>query len=68
MSDLSESILIAVLVIVILMFLLQIELYRNMLAIVAYNSNEAAPPLDLRFTKSFIDTPNIPGTRKTRHS
>ena len=56
MSDVSEAIVIAILVIVCLIFIFQIELYRNMLMIIMYNSPEAAPPLELRFSQSFTKT------------
>lgn len=56
MSDVSEPVVIAILVIVGLIFLFQIELYRNMLALMAYNTPEAAPPLELRFSQSFLNT------------
>ena len=57
MGDVSVPILIAVLVIVSLLFLFQIELYRNMLAILMYYSPEAAPPIELRFSQSFLNAP-----------
>ena len=57
MGDVSEPILIAVLVIVALIFLFQIELYRNMLAILMFYSPEAAPPMELRFSQSFLSAP-----------
>jgi len=55
MSDTSESLIIAVLIIVALMFLLQIELYRNMLSVINYYAPEAAPPMELRFSQTFLD-------------
>lgn len=67
MTDVSEPIVIAVLVIVALIFLFQIELYRNMLALLAYNSPEAAPPLELRFSQSFIKTPASAAAPPPRH-
>lgn len=54
MGEVSEAIVIAILVIVTLIFIFQIELYRNMLMIIMYNSPEAAPPLELRFSQSFL--------------
>lgn len=52
----SDALIIATLVMVGLVFLFQIELYRNMLALLNYNSPEAAPPLELRFSQSFLKT------------
>lgn len=64
MSDVSEPIIIAILVIVALIFLFQIELYRNMLALLVYNSPEAAPPLELRFSQSFLkNAPALAGSK-----
>lgn len=57
MSDVSEAIVIAILVIVCLIFMFQVELYRNMLMVIMYNSPEAAPPLELRFSNSFVKKP-----------
>lgn len=57
MGDVSQPIVIAVLVLVTLIFLFQIEMYRNMLALLAYNTPEAAPPLELRFSQSFLKAP-----------
>ena len=50
------TLIIVILVIVCLSFLFQIELYRNILAIVAYYSPESPPPPELRFSTSFLST------------
>jgi len=54
MTDVSNSLNIAILVIVVLVFLFQIELYRNLLSILTFYSPEAAPPAELRFSGSFL--------------
>ena len=52
--DTVEALLIAVLVLVSIMFLFQIELYRNLLAVLAYYRVDASPPVHLRFSGSFL--------------
>lgn len=59
MAQVDESILIAVLVIVCLIFLFQFELYRNLLAVMNYYSPEPAPPMELRFSQSFLPAKTI---------
>lgn len=55
MSDgTHEAMIIAILVIVALIFVFQFEMYRNMLAIVAFHTPEAAPPMNLRWSNSFL--------------
>lgn len=54
MTDVSNSLNIVILVVVVLVFLFQIELYRNLLSILTYYSPEAAPPAELRFSGSFL--------------
>jgi len=56
MSDVDQGILIAVLVIVCLIFIFQIELYRNILAIMVYYSPDAPPPAELRLSSSFLSS------------
>lgn len=67
MGDVSEPILIAILVIVSLVFLFLIEIYRNMLSILMYYAPEAAPPMELRFSQSFLNAPqSVAGGRSAK--
>jgi len=56
MSDVDQGILIAVLVVVCVIFIFQIELYRNILAIMVYYSPDAPPPAELRLSSSFLSS------------
>lgn len=55
MSDVDQGLLIAVLVVVCILLLFQLELYRNILAIMVYYSPEAPPPSELRTSTSFLN-------------
>lgn len=54
MSDESDAILIAVLVIVCVIFIFQIEMYRNILALATYYTQDSPLPPELRFSASFL--------------
>jgi len=57
MADVNDAMVIAILVIVILILLFQVELYRNLLNLLSFYSPEAAPPAELRFSPSFLSAP-----------
>ncbi len=59
----DDAILIAILVIVCLILLFQVELYRNVLGILVYYSPEAPPPNELLFN-SFFSTDSAPTNKK----
>lgn len=51
----QDAILISILVFVILIFILCVELYRNLLSVLAYYAPDPIPPSELRFSSnSFI--------------
>jgi len=54
MSDQTEALIIAVLVIVCLMLLFQVEIYRNILALVGHYVQESPLPPELRFSSTFL--------------
>ena len=54
--DTTLAICISILVIVSFILLFLIEIYRKILNIFEFYSPEAPPPLDFRFSNSFIDS------------
>lgn len=58
----TDTTLIVILVLIGLMFLLLLEMYRQILKISEYYSPDAPPPAQLRFSTSFLT--NRPSKRK----
>jgi hypothetical protein len=54
MTSESDAMLIAILVIVSVMFLFQIEMYRNLLSLAHYYAQDSPLPPELRFSASFL--------------
>jgi hypothetical protein len=57
MAEVNDAMIISILVIVILILLFLVEIYRNLLNLLAFYSPEAAPPAELRFSPSFLSAP-----------
>lgn len=58
LSEAQDTMLICILVFVVLILIFQIELYRNMLALVSYYAPEAIPPLELRVSRNSFLKPH----------
>lgn len=58
LTDSDTTMLIIIMVIIILSFILQIELYRNILAVISHNEILPGPPKKLRVSGSFLPTKN----------
>lgn len=58
-NDTQDTMIICILVFVVLIFLFQIELYRNMLELVSYYAPEAIPPLELRVSRNSFLKPHM---------
>ncbi len=65
----DEVFMIAILVLVVLIFLLQIEQYRTMLKLASYYNPDSAPPSEMRWSSSFFQkSKKVPKSVKAKAS
>jgi len=58
LTEAQDTMLICVLVFVVLIFIFQIELYRQLLTVTSYYAPEAIPPLELRVSRNSFLKPH----------
>lgn len=68
MVSTEETLIISTLAVVVLILVLQIELYRTLLNLLQFYSPEAPPPAELRFSPSFLSTLDGKGSKASSHS